>query len=210
MNKSELMFADWNHFMVLICSGSHSVSELHKVKFIIKMSLMGFWNIKLKSVSEIMCQILWAAEHMRCKLQISVGDKYSCDFTLLCCNAAFSAVWRTTFPSVNVWRRCWGWKWWTVTVLNSVVLWVCHYPAVVSSDICLPQPLWMTLPSLKCELITFSFLFLFSFCRWAKVLIFCFLFWGVFLLLLFIVFCFPFAGLMVKELYIFSVTFAAV
>lgn len=81
---------------------------------------------------------------------------------------------RRTFPSVTVLRV----EIWTVTVLRSVVLWVCHYPAVVSSDICLPQPLWMTLPSLKCELNTFSFLFSFSF--------------YILFSLSFIILCFPF------------------
>lgn len=86
------------------------------------------------------------------------------------------AAWRRMFPSVTVLRV----EIWTVTVLRSVVLWVCHYPAVVSSDICLPQPLWMTLPSLKCELNTFSFLFSFSF--------------YILFSLLFIILCFPFVG----------------
>lgn len=64
----------------------------------------------------------------------------------------------------------------SVTLLCSTVLYyecvylpLCHYPAVVSSDICLPQPLWMTLPALKREFTPFSFVFLFCFCRWAKV-----------------------------------------
>lgn len=58
---------------------------------------------------------------------------------------------------------------WTTVYCECVSLPLCHYPAVVSSDICLPQPLWMTLPTLKCELTPFSFVFLCCFCRTAKV-----------------------------------------
>lgn len=57
----------------------------------------------------------------------------------------------------------------TVLYCECVSLPLCHYPAVVSSDICLPQPLWKTLPTLKRELTPFSFVFVLFFVDAAKV-----------------------------------------
>lgn len=52
----------------------------------------------------------------------------------------------------------------------SVCLPLCHYPAVVSSDICLPQPRGMTLPTLKRELTPLSLLCS-CFCGRAEVIL---------------------------------------
>lgn len=67
---------------------------------------------------------------------------------------------------MNVWEVSLYWT--LLYCIVSVFHPLFHYPAVVSSDICLPQPLWMTLPALKRELNPFYFVFLICFNRWAK------------------------------------------